>query len=235
MNYGLKAQFRSEAFVQIGGNSAYSGFEELLCIQSNAERFFASASNDKIHQIFSQAFGVGIGRSVTINIQPSALFDMNFLPVLMSALENYPGIDRRKVCIEITEHGGVPKEFNPRLLQFLKEMGFKLALDDFDPRSSEELKRLDILAPYMDIIKFPFQVMEAFRNKEKREEISSLIRSTCFQYPDKVIVMEGVRKEEMHFMMPALKDVGIDYVQISKYHEHQLAKGLNPLMLALTY
>jgi EAL domain-containing protein (putative c-di-GMP-specific phosphodiesterase class I) len=234
MDYGLKAQFRSEAFVQIGGDSTYSDFEELLCVKSNAERFFASASNNEIHQIFSQAFGIGIGRSVTINIQPSALFDMNFLPILMSALENNPDIDRRKVCIEITEHGGIPKNFSPKLLQFLKEMGFKLALDDFDPRSAEELKRLAMLAPYIDIIKFPFQVMEAFRNKETREEISTLIRSTCFQYPDKVIVMEGVKKEEIHLMMSALRDVGIDYVQISKYHEHNLGAGLRPLMLALT-
>ena len=152
----------------------------------------------------------------------------------MSALENHPDIDRRKVCIEITEHGGIPNGFNPKLLQYLKEIGFKLALDDFDPRSQVELKRLALLAPYMDIIKFPFQVMEAFRCKETREEISSLIRSTCFQYPDKVIVMEGVKREEMNFMMSALRDIGIDYVQISKYHEHNPGTGLKPLMLALT-
>jgi EAL domain-containing protein (putative c-di-GMP-specific phosphodiesterase class I) len=234
----LKAKFRSEAFVEIGSHSDFSGFEELLCVHENPESFFTSATNAQIHQIFSEAFDEGVGRSVTINIQPSALFDKDFLQVLSTCLENYPQIDRHRVCIEITEHGGIPENFNPKILQYLKDINLKLALDDFDPRKPDEITRLEMFAPYIDIIKFPYQVMEALRDKNTHEDMSALVRSICLQYPDKVIVMEGVGKDELADVSLHLNSLGINYVQISRYQEtfpsHPMRTSEPAPVLALT-
>lgn len=210
----LKTQFRSEALIPIGNHSVFSGFSELLCVHPDAEGFFASATNAEIHHVFRDAVQNN-GCPKTINIQPAALFDKNFLPTLLRALEDNPTIDRQKFCIEITEHGGV-SGFDPRILQFLKDMGIRLALDDFDPRKTEEQIRLSAYAPYIDMIKFPYQLMSVLRDgkSENKQDAIRLIYDLCDRFHDKAVVMEGVRGPELPWAKSELASLGVDYVQI---------------------
>lgn len=216
-NHLLTESFRSEVFVPIGGHTGFSGFAELLFQHDDAERFFKSATHGQIHHIFLQAVQNKGRFSKTINIQPAALFDPNFLPLLLRELRRFSKIERQKICIEITEHGGIPENFNKKLLAFLKYIDLKLALDDFDPRNAEELKRLECFGPYMDIIKFPYQVMEALRDPETRTDMSDKIRAACKKYPDRAFVMEGIGENEPEAVKTFLRDLGIDYVQISAH------------------
>lgn len=169
---------------------------------------------------FQKAIGEHLrtGIPASMNLNAETFFTKEFSCKLRKIITRFPGFSPRDICLEITEQGGIPENFNPETLIALKDMGFRLALDDFDPHHQFELDRLTVFAPYVDIIKFPYQVMELVRDGNQQESLNlaDTVRLIKDKYPDILFVMEGVRETD-HDLLPTLKQIGIDMIQPSSY------------------
>ena len=159
---------------------------------------------------------------VSINLDAETFFDQRLIEKIEQVINNSPQFNPNKIWLEITEHGDVPKNFDGSTLSAIKSLGFKLALDDFHPKESDysEWIRLEMFAPYLDAIKFPFQIMESLRKEinttNTETPTSDLIRHIKKTHPNKILVMEGVQKNDEN-LFAALKNLGIDIIQKSEH------------------
>ena len=78
----------------------------------------------------------GLDLSVTVNVSPRQLFDMDFVPNLLKTLDA-TGFDPRRLVIDITE-AMFRRDFATTREQLvaLRALGVRVALDDFGTRSS---------------------------------------------------------------------------------------------------
>jgi EAL domain-containing protein (putative c-di-GMP-specific phosphodiesterase class I) len=175
------------------------------------------------------------GDFVSINLNVETIFSRELYDSLMRIVRKYPNFDPSKICLEITEQGGVPHNFNPQTLINLKSMGFKLALDDFDPTKPEEHARLRVFGPYVDIVKFPHEMMGDVRgnNDQSCEKIDQSIQHITTHYPPTITVMEGVREEdrkgdEEDEEYPTLRRFGFHVAQRSRFKSSSPVRNLAP-------
>lgn len=230
----IDGTYSTEAFIPIGAQppatSSFFPRRELLFKpkgKKSAEAFFQAANQvpETAIQTDLALFDLAIDyhmltinqQPVSINLSPYTFFDDRFLDKLRSILLRHPSFSPANICLEITEHGGIPKNFNPSRLVILKTLGFSLALDDFDPRQPEEWQRLELFAPYLDIVKLPFQMMREVRENDIVAAVRH-IKSLKEQYPKMTVVMEGFRETDMDFLN-ILAEAGIDIIQESSYVE----------------
>jgi len=158
--------------------------------------------------------------SASINLNAETIFSSEFLQELDSVYALYPDFDADKVCLEITEQGGIPKNYNPQTLLLLKNYGFRLALDDYNPFIVEEQARLEAFVPYVDYIKFPHEVMAKIRSGDEGCAVimARVTNEIKRKFPHITLVMEGFRKADSN-MRQTLKEMGMDIVQNSSYGE----------------
>jgi EAL domain-containing protein (putative c-di-GMP-specific phosphodiesterase class I) len=151
---------------------------------------------------------------VSINLSAETFCDERFLSTVEDALATCPDLNPYYVCLEITEQGGVPENFNPKAFEKLIKLGFTMALDDYDPRQESEQARLRTFSPFISIIKLPFELMQFARTDlESLAETCRMIGDIKTLYPDIQLVMEGVRKTDNH-LLGVLEAFGVDVVQI---------------------
>lgn len=181
--------------------------------------------------IFERAVGTQqlTGDFVSINLNVETIFSRELYESLMRIIIKYPNFDPSKICLEITEQGGVPDNFNSQTLPNLKSMGFKLALDDFDPFKLEEQRRLTMLGDHVNMIKLPHEMMSFLRENDaqSRDHIGNSVRRINTQFPGTVVVMEGVREED-ESIYPTLIELGFHVGQRSRFKGSPSAQNLAP-------
>lgn len=192
------------------GLSAEIFFSQLASIP----HLIAPMDHAIVSKVFAE-FGKGTDR-LSINLNPATFFRFELLDFLRKAPKHSPN----NFCIEITEQGWLEVKHNPQLLKNLSDAGYTLALDDFHPDYPMDWERLQAVADFISIVKFPYQVAEILREgpSAKKENMISLIKTAREFYPEIITVMEGVRRTGDHTLIGLLKDIGIDVVQISSYN-----------------
>ncbi len=224
------ASFKTEGFVPLSERAhqwARLPREEVLLHLNgvSAEIFFGNLEKSpKLivptdHAILERAFGKFQSHTRSFNANSATIFGYG----LFEFLNKIPH-DPKFICLEITEHGGGrPDGRNLKNLEKLKNAGYGIAVDDFDPRIASEWDRFAELAFFADIIKFPYQITEVLRHggKQDIEDIRLLIEEVRREYPEIFLVMEGVRATDA-YLIPDLKKMGIDIYQKSPYGDPEL-------------
>jgi EAL domain-containing protein (putative c-di-GMP-specific phosphodiesterase class I) len=229
-------QFKLEPFRDLRKNIGEDNFPrgEILFRHPTipTEDFFAAARKnpDTIVptdlEIFEQAIAehMRLGHSVSINLNAETFFDDRLLDTLNTIKHNHPDFRPQDIWLEITEHGGIPKNFDGSRLVILKELGFALALDDFDPTKDDEWERLQIFLPYIDAVKLPYQFMEDIRHNDIMAT-SRLIQKSQIACLGKIMIIEGHRGNDHEYNL-FLQSVGIDVIQESGFGKDNLAPKL---------
>lgn len=108
-------------------------------LMSAGEFIEIAESIGKVHQLdyiimdkaFAQVKQTGYQGLVFINLSPRSIIISDFMPTIRKIAEEH-GIDKEKVVFEITERDTVKNiTMLERFVMNLKDLGFKLAIDDF--------------------------------------------------------------------------------------------------------
>lgn len=175
-----------------------------------AERYQLAARIDKwvIEETFTWLNAMheqnGRADNVNINLSGMSIGDKKFL-VHVEKLTHSLQIPTNNVCFEITEGAAIGKHAREFLLR-LKELGYRLALDDFGSgfSSFDYLENLPV-----DFIKIDgFFVRDMALNKVHHEFVKSI--HGIGKSMGKQIVAEYVENAEV---LSLLKDIGVDYAQ----------------------
>jgi EAL domain-containing protein (putative c-di-GMP-specific phosphodiesterase class I)/PleD family two-component response regulator len=143
----------------------------------------------------------------SINLTEKDLIDDTFLMYLQNHAEEY-GIDPSRVTFEILENITVVKNADAikEQLSLLREMGFKMAVDDFGVENSNLSRFLDM---HFDFIKIDGVFIKDLVSNEKNikltKAIVSLAKSLGMQ-----TVAEYVKDEATYNMV---KELGVDLAQ----------------------
>lgn len=158
------------------------------------------------------------GKRVSINLNAETFFSDSLWAKLDEIGLKYPAFNPKNICLEITEQGGIPENFDPQALLALKARGFSLALDDFDHRDPKEWDRLALFAPHVDIVKFPYQVMETVREGSLTDSVTFAedVKRIKIIHPHLKLVMEGVRSSDNN-LYTTLEKIGFHIVQPTSY------------------
>jgi EAL domain-containing protein (putative c-di-GMP-specific phosphodiesterase class I) len=193
----------------------WKGFEEI-----GARIVFEAAADEDLlfslylslaESIREDTRNYGISR-VCVNISPLQLSDRCHLKKLAETL------DPERVIIEVTESDPLSPSGLKGVLH-LKEIGYKLAIDDF-PCNHAGLDRLFAILP--EIVKFDRRFLLDSENPAK----SSFIRYfTNFCREQSITTAaEGIESLEK---FNSLKELGIDYFQGYEIHRHELPENLS--------
>lgn len=133
--------------------------------------------------ILTKAFSIteAIGMALSVNITPESLEDVNLINDIIYILEN----NRESIIFEINEKTNFNNITVKDNLHKLKELGFKLALDDFGTFNSN----IEVLNKYtFDIVK----VDKSYLNKlDELEKLKSLFTDLLL-----IVVVEGVEDNQ---------------------------------------
>lgn len=187
-------------------------------IFDEARRYDQIISTDLIALEIAVQKHLELGEPVSINLNAETFFSDLLMPRLDELLAKYPAFKPSGVCLEITEQGGVPASYNEQYLIALKDKGFMLGLDDFNPNDLAEYDRLTHFGPHVDIVKFPHEYMHIVRfgSDADKEKFAAQVAIVKTAYPNAMIVMEGVKESDMA-LIPLLQRMGIDLVQQSSH------------------
>lgn len=157
-------------------------------------------------------------KRASINLNAETFFSDRLWAKLDEISLKYPAFNPKNICLEITEQGGIPENFDPQALLALKARGFSLALDDFDHRDPKEWQRLALFAPHVDIVKFPYQVMETVREGSLTDSVTFAedVKRIKIIHPHLKLVMEGVRSSDSD-LYTTLEKIGFHIVQPTSY------------------
>jgi len=238
-----KPMFRTEPFIPVSTRFGQFPECEVLLNHDDCEAFFQNVRHlegtlDTDLQLFQKALAhlkkEGV-RAFSFNIDLITALHSDFAAraCLIAIQEGF--IEKSRIVLEITEHTAIPEGADLEVLAEMKKMGFKVALDDFDPFDPDMVERFGRLAPYADIIKFDHSVGERFSQGEA-ELVLQTIRHYRAVYPDKVMVIEGVSEQAMankSSYVYAMRDAGIDVAQIytpkvSQERSYQAMVGSKP-------
>ena len=143
----------------------------------------------------------------SINISSEDLLSDSFVDFLKIKQEQY-GICSHNVILEILEDIIINKDHTVPLqtLKLLKELGYKLALDDFGSEQSS-FNRLKILG--VDFIKIDGNYIRGINDNERNKNIVSSITQMVHKLDIKVIAEFVSTREEFE----TVRSLGIDYSQ----------------------
>lgn len=161
-------------------------------------------------------------QKVHINLNAPTIFSAEFRDALQETRTALVNFNPENVCLELTEHGGVPDSFSEEWLEYLKEIGFSRALDDFYPFEggetdlSAERYRLEKIGPHVDAVKFPHHLLKKIAANQPADidNIFREIENVKRFCNDPFIILEGVKAEHKH-LYPVLESLGIHVVQYS--------------------
>lgn len=160
--------------------------------------------------------------ALTINLSEKDLADSNFISFITQAVKKY-NINPERITLEILENITFSSENDKIVKQILelKELGFKLAIDDFgsDKSNFSRLLNIDI-----DYIKFDAIFIKNINKNERNKIIIKSMVSMAKVLNIKTIA-EFVESEDI---LETIKECGIDYAQgyfIGKPIEKILKEG----------
>ncbi|MFA7276326.1 MAG: EAL domain-containing protein [Pseudobdellovibrionaceae bacterium] len=130
----------------------------------------------------------------SLNVQAETLFDERFHRILENLAAD-GGFNASKVWIEKTEQGQIPEDADLGCLARIKAMGFRLAIDDLDTTDATNMARLTLIGEDADMFKFSYKTMKAIREDADGKALQRIV-DIAKVYPDKIIVMEGVRHSD---------------------------------------
>lgn len=219
-----RPMFRYEEFHRIGALGKDFPTCEVLFNHHDCEDFFRNVrdmdhSTETDLYLFRQALTMmkqlGIGK-FSFNIDLSTALNPEFATRASLIASELGFHNKSDVVLEITEHAAIPEGADLEILGRIRQMGFRIAIDDFDPFKADMVARFKQLVPYADIIKFDHSVGDKFINGDA-EEVLATIKSYRHAYPNQSLVLEGVSKQahaDQQSYIYALRDAGIDVAQI---------------------
>ncbi len=198
--------------------------ELLLKSVSDREQFFLDAHDagisldvDKI--LFPRAAMLAqlLANGGSVNVHTGTPYEAEFIDLLKD-LKDKQGFDPSKVTIEVTEHGYIPVHARYSRLEDILSMGFRLAVDDIDPHSEENMERVRAINGAASMHKFSHKTMEQIRlGGEEKGQALEAISALRRDYPKSALVMEGITPKD-RALFPALADSGITLVQYYRPH-----------------
>ena len=144
--------------------------------------------------------------TVSVNITEDDLFSNTLKNTLLDKLEEYK-IKPQRIILEVLEGiSSAGTKDNIKQLKELKDIGFKIAIDDFGVEYSnfERINELDV-----DFIKIDGKYIKSIYTDQKAYQIAKAITSFAHEMNIKVIA-EFVENEEIQKIV---KELGIDYSQ----------------------
>jgi EAL domain-containing protein (putative c-di-GMP-specific phosphodiesterase class I) len=177
-----------------------------------------------IHEACGQAKAwqdAGHGLSVAINISPKQLADEHLPEVLGAALLS-TGADPRLLCLEITE--SAPVDASTPMLAALRDLGVRLALDDFGAGFSS-LNRIRSL-PRVDTLKIDQTFTEALGHHPADAAIVGAIVSMA-RAMEMETVAEGVETERQAQL---IRELGCDRAQGFHFCRPRAATHIDALL-----
>ncbi len=148
----------------------------------------------------------GLKQNISVNISPEQFRVVDFVEKVISIVKE-EDICTSQITIEITEQVFIDNMFEcTKILNYLKEYGFKIALDDFGTgySSLSYLSRLPI-----DILKIDKSFVD---NIESDNHSLSIVKGIC-QLSHSInlkVIVEGVETVNQYDL---LKEVGVDTIQ----------------------
>lgn len=144
-------------------------------------------------------------RKLFLNVYPSTIINPKFLPFMRNIIHENRFISQQLI-LEIVESEKANLEQIKKILPELKELGLKIAVDDFG-KGTSSLRMLLELQP--DFIKLDrYYVTDLLSSEPKRDVIKSLL-NFCDKYNSSLIV-EGVEDKAS---LDMLKSLGVKYAQ----------------------
>ncbi|MCA9506988.1 MAG: EAL domain-containing protein [Myxococcales bacterium] len=129
---------------------------------------------------------------IFVNVRPQTLTSTNFYPWLKEELKKN-NLDPNRVVVEITEQHCTISEYEiEQQCQILKNMGVKIALDDFGSGISN-LSLLEITKP--DILKISGRFIKGAQNSEIKQKIIKNVHALAQSFAIQAVV-ENVETEQ---------------------------------------
>lgn len=161
---------------------------------------------------------------LSFNVSYLQILDDQFLPFIQNTLEKYQ-LDGSYLVLELTEtHFDETPEKLKRFVDGCKQLGMKVALDDFGNGYSS----LGLLLRYpANIVKLDRSLLrEISESKDKQRFIRSIVYA-CHQF-GKQVCAEGVETAEE---LSIIRDTGCDMVQGFYYYKPMEIRDLFPLLM----
>lgn len=159
------------------------------------------------------------GVEFSINLSASTFMDTRIIEYIHEKIEQY-NINPGDIVFEVTEYTAVSDVEISRLNMIkLKEMGFRIAIDDFGTQYSalNYISRLPV-----DILKIDKIYVDDIDTKESDMAIVELIINLCHQL-GLVVVAEGIEKSSQNSKLVELgADLGQGYMFSKPFTIHQL-------------
>jgi len=172
-----------------------------------AEKLGLSTSITRLMVNKSFAFFKNRSEEFSINLTQRDLIDEYLIKFLNEKLKHY-NIEASRVTFEILENVTVAKSSGKitEKLNELRELGFKIAVDDFGVENSNFSRLLEI---NLDFIKIDGIFIKNLKNSERNVKIIKAIVSLAKALEIKTVA-EYVEDEEIYEIV---KECGIDYAQ----------------------
>lgn len=161
---------------------------------------------------------------LSFNVSYLQILDDHYLPFIRRTLEKYR-LDASHLVLELTEtHFDETPEKLKRFVDGCKQLGMRVALDDFGNGYSS----LGLLLRYpANIVKLDRSLLsEITRSKDKLRFIRSIVYA-CHQF-GKLVCVEGVENEEE---LSIIRDTGCDMIQGFYYYHPMEPRELLPLLM----
>lgn len=148
-----------------------------------------------------------IDAKVFINFIPTSIYDPEFCLASTVKWANQLEFDPKNIVFEVVETQNVEdKEHLKKILNYYREKGFLIALDDVGEGYSSLNMIIDIKP---DIIKVDRKIIENIDKDTMKQSIYKALRTICIDNNIKILA-EGI---ETPYELEKIKEIGVDYAQ----------------------
>lgn len=148
-----------------------------------------------------------INSKVFINFLPTAIYDPKFCLQSTVRWANQLELDPRNIVFEVVETENVQDKVHlKQILNYYREQGFKIALDDVGEGYSSLNMIIDIKP---DIIKVDRNIIDGIDTNELKQSVYKALKSICIDNNIQILA-EGVETQEELSMV---KKLGVDFAQ----------------------
>ncbi len=140
-----------------------------------------------------------------INVVPSTIINPPFF-ALVDKIINENHLNSQQIIFEINENEIFNFEKLKREIYRLKNLGIKIAIDDYGKGYSNLMSVLELHPDFIKLDKF---FMEQIFESDQKKEIIHYMQRLCNKFDSKLIVEEVENPIELAL----LKDLGIKYAQ----------------------
>ncbi|MGA1932200.1 EAL domain-containing protein [Arcobacter sp. YIC-464] len=148
-----------------------------------------------------------INSKVFINFLPTAIYDPKFCLQSTVRWANQLELDPRNIIFEVVETENVEDKVHlKQILNYYREQGFKIALDDVGEGYSSLNMIIDIKP---DIIKVDRNIIDGIDKNELKQSVYKALKSICVENHIQILA-EGIETQEELSMV---KKLGVDFAQ----------------------